>query len=139
MILTLPAEFNALSNQKGEIEKDVVDLVGESPTTIKLEEGDELELEDNHHNKRGSSKITFNKPSKHMTQQLKPLYIKVYMEGNLMNRVLVDNGAVVNILPCSTLRKLSKLDNDMIPTNISKIKKQTVFPYSKQYTEQYNT
>ena len=54
-----------------------------------------------------------------MSQHLKPLYIKAHMDGILVNRVLVDNGATVNILPTFMLRKLFKTESDLIATNIS--------------------
>jgi hypothetical protein len=54
-----------------------------------------------------------------MCQHLKPLYIKVHMDGRPVNRVLVDNGAAVNILPTSMLRKLLKTENDLIATDVS--------------------
>ena len=54
-----------------------------------------------------------------MCQHLKPLYIKAHMDGRPVNRVLVDNGAAVNILPTSMLRKLLKTENDLIATYVS--------------------
>jgi hypothetical protein len=53
-------------------------------------------------------KMVFEKPSKQMTQYLKPLYIKAYMNGRPMNKVLVDNGVAVNILSYKMLSKLAK-------------------------------
>ena len=41
------------------------------------------------------------------------------MDGRPVNRVLVDNGAAVNILPTSMLRKLFKTKRDLIATDIS--------------------
>ena len=40
------------------------------------------------------------------------------MNGRPVNRVLVDNGAAVNILPTSMLRKLLKTENDLIATDV---------------------
>ena len=54
-----------------------------------------------------------------MCQHLKPLYIKAHMDGRLVNKVLVDNGAAVSILPISMLRKLLKTKNDLIATDVS--------------------
>ena len=54
-----------------------------------------------------------------MCQHLKPLYIKAHMDGRLVNKVLVDNGAEVNILPTSMFRKLLKIENDLIATDVS--------------------
>ena len=41
------------------------------------------------------------------------------MDGRPVNRVLVDNGAAINILSTSMLRKLLKTKNDLIATDIS--------------------
>lgn len=35
-----------------------------------------------------------------------PLYVMAKFDGQLVSRVLVDNGAMLNILPASMLRKL---------------------------------
>jgi hypothetical protein len=68
---------------------------------------------------RDIGKIVFEKPTLAMCQYLKPLYIKAHMDGKPVNRVLVDNGAVVNILPTSMLRKLLKIENDLIAMDVS--------------------
>jgi hypothetical protein len=68
---------------------------------------------------RDTGKIIFEKPTLAMCQHLKPLYIKAQMDGKPVNRVLVDNGAAVNILPTSMLRKLLKTENDLIATDVS--------------------
>ena len=68
---------------------------------------------------RDTSKIIFEKPTLIMYQHLKPLHIKAHMDGRPVNRVLVDNGAAINILPTSILRKLLKTENDLIATDIS--------------------
>ena len=41
------------------------------------------------------------------------------MDERPVNRVLVDNGVAVNILPTSMLRKLLKTKNELIVTDIS--------------------
>ena len=41
------------------------------------------------------------------------------MDGRPVNRVLVDNGAAINILPTFMLRKLLKTENDLIATDVS--------------------
>ena len=66
-----------------------------------------------------AGKMVFEKPSKQMTQHLKPLYIKAHMNGRLVNKVLMDNGAAVNILSYKMLRKLAKTEEDLIPSNIA--------------------
>ena len=61
----------------------------------------------------------FRSPSSDMRHHLKPLYISAEFDGILLNRVLVDNGAAVNILPSRTLKKLGKEKVRLIPTSTS--------------------
>ena len=68
---------------------------------------------------RDTGKIIFEKPTLAMCQHLKPLYIKAHMGRRPVNKVLVDNGAAVNILQTSMLRKLLKTENDLIATDVS--------------------
>ena len=63
-------------------------------------------------------KIIFEKPSKRMSQHLKPLFIKVHMDGIPINRVLVDNGAIVNILPWGMLKKINKIKEYLIRSDV---------------------
>ncbi|XP_059627576.1 uncharacterized protein LOC132270413 [Cornus florida] len=65
-----------------------------------------------------ADKIIFEKPPLSMTQQLRPLYVKVWVEGQPINRVLVDNGSVVNVIPATTLKKLGKTMDDVVPTDV---------------------
>jgi hypothetical protein len=37
---------------------------------------------------------------------MKPLYIRGYLDGELINRMLVDRGACVNIMSCSVFEQL---------------------------------
>ena len=48
----------------------------------------------------------FDKPVKH--RHLKALYMKGPVDGKLMNKMLVDGGASVNLMPDTTFRKLGK-------------------------------
>ena len=46
----------------------------------------------------------FDKPVKH--RHLKALYMKGFVDGKPMNKMLVDEGASVNLMPYTTFRKL---------------------------------
>lgn len=35
-----------------------------------------------------------------------------------MAKILVDNGAAINILPVATMRKLGRSDQDLVPTDV---------------------
>ena len=44
-------------------------------------------------------KVVLKRPSKKMSQHLKPLYIKVYLDSLPVDRILVDGGSAINVLP----------------------------------------
>ena len=60
----------------------------------------------------------FDKPTPEMVKHLKPLYVKAQINGKTIARVFVDCGAILNIIPLATLRKIDKKQKDLIPTNI---------------------
>lgn len=64
-------------------------------------------------------KVILEKPEERLARHLRPLHIKTYMEGQPINRVLVDNGAAVNILPTNIMNKLHKDESYMISTKIN--------------------
>lgn len=43
-----------------------------------------------------------------MTKHIKPLYITTLLDKQPIYRILVDNGAAINILPTRMLRKMCK-------------------------------
>ena len=51
---------------------------------------------------------SFEEPSLEMTEHIKHLFIKACLNGVVLNRVLVDNGAATNIIPLSILKKINK-------------------------------
>jgi hypothetical protein len=58
----------------------------------------------------------FDKPVKH--RHLKALYVKGFVDGKPMNKMLVDGGACVNLMPYTTFHKLGKGQGDLIETNM---------------------
>ena len=58
----------------------------------------------------------FDKPVKH--RHLKALYVKCFVDGKPMNKMLVDGGASVNLMPYTTFHKLSKRPGDLMETNM---------------------
>ena len=58
----------------------------------------------------------FDKPVKH--RYLKTLYVKGFVDGKPMNKMLVDGGASVNLMPYTTFRKLGKGLGDLIKTDM---------------------
>ena len=53
-----------------------------------------------------------------MTQHLKPLYIKAYINRKPVSHVFVNDGVMLNVMPIATLKKLGKNMTNLISTNI---------------------
>ena len=58
----------------------------------------------------------FDKPVKH--RHLKALYMKGLVDGKPMDKMLVDGGAYVNLMPYTTFCKLGKGPEDLMETNM---------------------
>ena len=58
----------------------------------------------------------FDKPVKH--RHLKALYVKGFVDGKPMSKMLVDGGASVNLMHYTTFRKLGKGPKDLIETDM---------------------
>ena len=58
----------------------------------------------------------FDKPVKH--RHLKALYMNGFVDGKPMNKMLVDGGASVNLMPYTTFRKLGKGPEDLMETDM---------------------
>jgi hypothetical protein len=67
----------------------------------------------------GPQAIIFEKPREKNYKHLKALYLKGYINGHPVNKILVDTDAAVNIMPCSVLRRLGRFAEDLIKTNIT--------------------
>jgi len=55
---------------------------------------------------------TFEKPEKYL--HLKALYLKGFIDGKPLTKMLVDGGATINLMPYSTFRKLGKKAKDFM-------------------------
>jgi hypothetical protein len=60
----------------------------------------------------------FERPDISMMHHLKPLFIQAKINGVGVNKVLVDGGATVNLIPQSLLGKIGLVDSDLKPHNI---------------------
>jgi hypothetical protein len=67
----------------------------------------------------GSRPINFENPREKNYKHLKALYLKGYINGHPVKKMLVDTGATVNIMPYSVLRWLGCSAEDLIKTNIT--------------------
>jgi hypothetical protein len=63
----------------------------------------------------GPKKAVFEKPEE-SSQHLKLLYIQGHIDGKLISRMLVDDGAAVNLMPYSILKKLGREDDELVKT-----------------------
>jgi hypothetical protein len=66
----------------------------------------------------GPRPIIFEKPREKNYKHLKATYLKGYINGHRVNKMLVDTGVAVNILPYSVLHRLGCSAEDLIKTNI---------------------
>ena len=60
----------------------------------------------------------FQKPSE-KDNHLKALYMRGHINGKPVTRMLVDGGAIVNVMPYSLYKKLGGQDEDLIKTNMT--------------------
>jgi hypothetical protein len=67
----------------------------------------------------GPRPVIFEKPREKSYKHLKALYLKGYINGQPVSRMLVDTGAAVNIMPYSMLRRLGRSNADLIETNVT--------------------
>ena len=49
---------------------------------------------------------------------MKPLYLKCHINGAPVTKMLVDGGAVVNLMPYSVFKKLGLHDDALMKTNM---------------------
>ncbi|KAK1684249.1 hypothetical protein QYE76_045097 [Lolium multiflorum] len=66
----------------------------------------------------GPRPVIFEKP-RERSYRHKALYLKGYIDGQPVNKMLVDTGAAVNIMPYSMLRRLGHSNDDLIKTNVT--------------------
>ena len=53
-----------------------------------------------------------------MKNHLKPLFIQAKVDKIGINKVLVDGGVIVNLMPQSLLKRIDKIDKDLKPHNV---------------------
>ncbi|PVH32064.1 hypothetical protein PAHAL_9G304600 [Panicum hallii] len=66
-----------------------------------------------------TSAVTHMKPHAKNYKHLKAFYLKGYINGQPVNKMLEDTGAAVNIMPYSVLRRLGWSTGDLIETNVT--------------------
>jgi hypothetical protein len=63
-----------------------------------------------------AKQATFDKPAKN--RHMRPLYLRGYVNGKPLTKMFVDGGAIVNVMPYTTFRKLGMGPGDLTPTCI---------------------
>jgi hypothetical protein len=63
-----------------------------------------------------TQRTIFDKPAKH--QNLKPLYVKGYVNGKPLTKMFVDAGAAINIMLHTTFRKLGVTNEELLKTDM---------------------
>jgi hypothetical protein len=63
-----------------------------------------------------AKQATFDKPAKNRHMRL--LYLRGYVNGKPLTKMFVDGGAVVNVMSCTTFKKLGMGPGDLTPTSI---------------------
>lgn len=58
------------------------------------------------------------KPTEQQKNHLRPLHVKAIIDGRPTNRVLIDDGAAVNLMPRAMFKRLGKNESDLIPTDV---------------------
>jgi hypothetical protein len=67
----------------------------------------------------GPRPIIFEKPQAKNYKHLKALYLMGHINGQPVNKMIVDTGVAVNIMPYSVLRRLGRSAGDLIKTNVT--------------------
>jgi len=96
MVFIMPKEFKALDDEDQEPELE------EAMAQLNLE----------------PLPATFENPEDGKRQHLKALFLKGFVDGKSVTKMLVDGGAAVNIMPYVMLHKLGKSQDDLTKTDM---------------------
>ena len=109
--LTLPAIFEL--KKEGE---DLVEVERNHPETEEDEGHSGITIESSE--ECIPRKIILEKPSMERTRNIKPFYVRSYLNGRLVSKVLIDNRSVVNVMPLRIERALGRSIRDMIEIEV---------------------
>lgn len=109
IVSVLPTEYDMVS-EVSEINGDFVpdEIDGGKPLCYYVMNNDMVE----------EQKATFERPSPGMMYHLKPLFIRAKVDGMTVNKVFVDEGAAVNLMPYTLFKKMGKGDKDLRQHNM---------------------
>jgi hypothetical protein len=60
----------------------------------------------------------FEKPEE-SSQHLKALYVRGHIDGKPISRMLIDDGATINLMPYTVFKKLGREDDELVKTNLT--------------------
>jgi hypothetical protein len=66
----------------------------------------------------GPHDVVFQRP-KDSENHLKPLYIQGHLDGTPISQMLIDGGAIINLMSYSFFKKMGKSDEELIKTNMT--------------------
>jgi hypothetical protein len=89
-----------------------VNMVFQIPSEFRLREPELAQLA------HGNERAVFEKPET-IEQHMKPLYIRGHLNGKPINKMLVDGGACVNMMPVIVFEQLGHMDKDLMKTNMT--------------------
>jgi hypothetical protein len=123
--VTMVCDDKSASDPAPEDDEELVDY-SSSPECINLDinvihmsmDGYVLSEEDVAHLDFGPKEAIFQKP-KASKNHLKALYMKGHIKGKPISCMLVDGGAVVNLMSYSLFKKLGGSDDELIKTNMT--------------------
>nr|CBG76268.1 OO_Ba0005L10-OO_Ba0081K17.19 [Oryza officinalis] len=98
-----------------------VNMVFILPAEYSVQAADEAVADDEQSSARlqlSPDQAIFDKPVDDSYRHLRPLCIKGFINGRPMTKMLVDGGAAVNLMPYTTFRKLGKVPEHLIKTNM---------------------
>ncbi|GKV24835.1 hypothetical protein SLEP1_g34389 [Rubroshorea leprosula] len=109
LVLILPLVFQAKKEEEP-IVCEFLEQTEEEAIVVPAQDDKEEDMAD---------KIVFEKPEEKMARHIRPFYINSHMDGTPINRVLVDNGVAVNVLPTCMLYKIGKSLDDLVHTEVT--------------------
>ncbi|CAL8119086.1 unnamed protein product [Prunus armeniaca] len=115
MVFILPEKFRAAEGQENTLEGDVFSQESFECRLTEVEEAPEQQTGTQKiggtTTKLAAEQLFFSKPTREMTNHLRPLFITANFGGIPISKVLVDGGASINLLPHRLLTKMGRTED----------------------------
>ena len=108
IVSVLPYGYNQETEVEDNEEADAVEMAKHQPVCYYVLNSGDVEEQN----------AIFERPHQGMHSHLKPLYIRAKVGQVGVNKVLVDGGAAVNLMPQFMLKKIGMFDTDVKPHNM---------------------